>query len=37
MPSNPWLIHVKAVQKQFPNLPYKEVLTKAKLTYNKLK
>ena len=35
MPENPWLMHVKAVQKKYPNLQYKDVLVKAKSTYKK--
>lgn len=35
MPDNPWLAHVKAVQKKHPNLSYKEILIKAKTSYKK--
>ena len=35
MPSNPWLKHVKQFKKRYPNLSYKECLTKASKTYKK--
>lgn len=35
MPNNPWLEHVKKIQKKHPNLPYKEILMKAKESYKK--
>ena len=33
--SNPWLDHVANVKSKHPNIPYKDVLKKAKETYNK--
>ena len=35
MLENNWLKHVKATQAEYPNLPYKQILMKAKATYKK--
>jgi hypothetical protein len=35
MAPNPWLEHVKKVRAKNKNMPYKEVLKKAKETYKK--
>lgn len=35
MPDNPWIIHVQNVKKQFPDLPYRQLLIKAKASYKK--
>lgn len=32
---NPWLVHVKKVKKENPNISFKEVLAKAKKSYKK--
>jgi hypothetical protein len=34
---NPWLVHVKKVKLQYPQLRYKDVLVKAKKTYTPIK
>ena len=34
---NPWLTHVKQFREKNPEMPYKEVLQKAKLTYTPIK
>lgn len=33
--TNPWMVHVKKVQKKHPELAYKDVLVKAKKSYTK--
>ena len=33
--SNPWIIHLKGVQKANPSLSYKQCMQKGKLSYNK--
>ena len=33
--SNPWIIHLKGVQKANPSLSYKQCTQKGKLSYNK--
>lgn len=32
---NPWLIHVKKTRTENPDVPYKDILTLAKLTYKR--
>jgi len=34
---NPWLLHVEEFRKKHPNMSYKEVLQKAKVTYHPLR
>jgi hypothetical protein len=33
--SNPWIIHLKGVRKENPNLSYKQCMQKGKLSYKK--
>lgn len=35
-PLNPWLVHVKKMAAEFPDLTYKEILRKARETYTKV-
>ena len=35
--SNPWLVHVKSFRAKNPEMSYKEILQKAKLTYTPIK
>lgn len=34
---NPWLVHVKSFRAKNPEMSYKEILQKAKLTYTPIK